>query len=96
MQVERKNLFDYYAELGAGPETAVSGVAQPVEDAFNFLTAGTESTAYTLSSTVFHILNNPQVLKKLCKELDASVEFIRDDFNAKQIQALPYLVYFPT
>lgn len=74
----------------------MSGVAQPVEDAFNFLTAGTESTAYTLSSTVFHILNNPQVLKRLRKELDATVEFIRDDFNAKQIQALPYLVSFPT
>ncbi|KAJ5837013.1 elymoclavine monooxygenase [Penicillium robsamsonii] len=91
VQVGQKNLFDYYAELGAGPETAVSGVAQPVEDAFNFLTAGTESTAYTLSSTAFHILNNPQVFKKLREELDASVDFIRDDFNAKQIQALPYL-----
>nr|L0E2R0.1 RecName: Full=Cytochrome P450 monooxygenase phqM; AltName: Full=Paraherquamide biosynthesis cluster protein M [Penicillium fellutanum]AGA37280.1 P450 monooxygenase [Penicillium fellutanum] len=91
VQVGQKNLFDYYAELGAGPETAVSGVAQPVEDAFNFLTAGTESTAYTLSSTAFHILNNPQVFKKLHEELDASVDFIRNDFNAKQIQALPYL-----
>ncbi|KAJ6103982.1 elymoclavine monooxygenase [Penicillium sp. IBT 18751x] len=90
-QVERKNLFDYYAELDASPETAVSGVAQPVEDAFNFLTAGTESTAYTLSATAFHILNNPHVFKKLRDELDASIEFIRDDFNAKQIQALPYL-----
>lgn len=93
LQSERKNLFDYYAELLAGPETAVSAVAQPAEDAFNFLTAGTESTAYTLSCTLFHILNNPEVFKTLRKELHEAEEFIRYDFDAKRIQALPYLVY---
>ncbi|RAH68800.1 cytochrome P450 [Aspergillus aculeatinus CBS 121060] len=91
LQSERKNLFDYYAELLAGPETAVSAVAQPAEDAFNFLTAGTESTAYTLSCTLFHILNNPEVFKTLRKELHEAEEFIRYDFDAKRIQALPYL-----
>jgi hypothetical protein len=94
--LERKTLFDYYLELDGNPEQMIRTVPQPMEDSFNFLTAGTESTAYSLSCTTFYILKNPEVLQKLREELNASVEFIRDSFDPKRIQALPYLVWSPS
>lgn len=56
------------------------------------MTAGIHTTAYTLSWATFKILNSPSVLAKVQAELEMAKGVIRDEFDPKAIQTLPYLV----
>lgn len=87
----RKSYFDLYLELDNRKDTT-QNVAQVFDGAFNFMTAGIHTTAYTLSWATFNILSSPSVLAKVQSELDEAKAVIRDDFNPKAIQNLPYLV----
>ena len=87
----RKSYFDLYLEIDSRKDT-IQNVAQVFDGAFNFMTAGIHTTAYTLSWATFNILSSPSVLVKVQSELDEAKVAIRDDFDPKAIQNLPYLV----
>ncbi|KIV99247.1 uncharacterized protein PV09_09019 [Verruconis gallopava] len=55
-----------------------------------FMIAGTETTATLLSGLTFHLLKNPEKLKKLTQEIRSSFQ---DDseITIEKLQALPYL-----
>ncbi|OQE41255.1 hypothetical protein PENCOP_c005G06048 [Penicillium coprophilum] len=86
----RKSYFDLYLEIDSRKDS-LPNVAEVFDGAFNFMTAGIHTTAYTLSWATFNILNSPSVLARVQSELDGAKESIRDVFDPKSIQNLPYL-----
>jgi len=87
----RKCYFDLYLEMDSRKDS-IPNVAQVFDGAFNFMTAGIHTTAYTLSWATVNILSSPSVLARVQSELDEAKEFIRDNFDPKAIEKLPYLV----
>jgi cytochrome P450 len=63
-----------------------------VDDAFVFLAAGSDTTAYTLSVATFHILQNKEVLARLRAELKEASRDTRGMFIGRDLANLPYLV----
>ena len=66
-----------------------------VDDAFLFLIAGSDTTAYTLSVGTFHILDNEEVLARLRAELKEAPKDTHGTFIWKDLVNLPYLVRPP-
>lgn len=62
------------------------------DEAFIFLTAGTETTARTLAVTVYHILENPDVLKRLQEELRSVAPTPTTRVPSSVLENLPFLV----
>ena len=56
--------------------------------------AGADTTANALTITHFHILDNPEVHKKLLAELVAALPNKFDPFELRVVEQLPYLVSF--
>lgn len=67
-------------------------VPNPLEDIFNFVAGGSDTTSYTLACAFFYILSSPEIYANLVKELDENAPFIRDTFDYIKIQNLSYLV----
>lgn len=84
-----------YLEIDPDDDKKLKVVPYPLEDIFNFIAGGTDTTAYTTSSAVYYLLRWPNVLSKLQAELDEAIPFIRHSFDHKKIQSLPYLVRIP-
>ncbi|KAE8356476.1 Trichodiene oxygenase [Aspergillus coremiiformis] len=55
------------------------------------LFAGTETTSRTLAITMFYLLSNPDVLKKLRDELDTLPPSEGNEYSLTQLENLPYL-----
>lgn len=70
----------------------VPTLEQLVEDAFLFLLAGSDTTAYTLSVATFHILEHKDVLARLRSELQQALRGDHGTFIWKDLANLPYLV----
>jgi hypothetical protein len=81
-----------YLELDPTNEKKKKAIPYPLEDIFNFIAGGTDTTAYIISCVVYYLLKSPNVLSNLQKELDEAALCIRHKFDHKQIQSLPYLV----
>lgn len=63
-----------------------------LQEAEQFIVAGTETTGYALSVTTFYILQNADIQKMIRQELiDAKIS-INDDLEISSLQNLPYLV----
>ena len=62
------------------------------DEAFIFITAGTETTARTLSILSFHIMNNPDVLKLLREELKTVMPDPKSSVTSSTLENLPYMV----
>nr|AET79203.1 elymoclavine monooxygenase [Claviceps paspali] len=74
-----------------GDDGKKSIVPKPLDDVFNFVAGGADTTAYTTASAIFYILSSPTVCKTLVAELDAHSSIIRDELDYNRIQSLPYL-----
>lgn len=57
-----------------------------------FVAAGTETTASMLSMITFHLLENPDILKKPKSELEIAIPDMSIKPAASQVENLPYLV----
>lgn len=63
-----------------------------LQEAEQFIVAGTETTGYALSVTTFYILQNEDIQKKLRQELvDAHIS-LNEHLDITALQNLPYLV----
>lgn len=56
--------------------------------------AGADTTANALTVTHFHILNNPDIHKRLRTELDAAQPDKFEPLDLRVVENLPYLVSF--
>jgi len=63
-----------------------------VDDAFLFLLAGSDTTAYTLSVATFNILEHKDVLARLQSDLKAAPRDTHGTFVWKDLAHLAYLV----
>jgi len=54
--------------------------------------AGTDTVANALTVTTFHVLNNPETLAKLRKELEEAIPDREGPVNLLVVEQLPYLV----
>jgi cytochrome P450 len=70
-------------------EKSLNNLAQEGQ---NVIGAGADTTANVLSCTTFHILNNPNVLVKLKKELDTAMRDRYGQWDLATAEQLPYLV----
>lgn len=63
-----------------------------LQEAEQFIVAGTETTGYALSVTTFYILQDADIQNKLRQELvDAEIS-LNEDLDIASLQNLPYLV----
>jgi cytochrome P450 len=63
-----------------------------LQEAEQFIVAGTETTGNTLTVTTFHILRNPHVQRALRGELKRAQLLFDENIDLAAIQSLPYLV----
>jgi cytochrome P450 len=56
--------------------------------------AGSDTTAYTLTVLHFHLLDNPQILRTLRKELEGALPDKMRPAELNVVERLPYLVCF--
>lgn len=71
----------------------VPDMQELVDESILFLSAGTDTSSFTLTVAVYHILSNPDVLQKLQQELEELKELCGDQApSLKAIEKLPYLV----
>jgi cytochrome P450 len=62
-----------------------------VQEGQVIVSAGTETTAWCLSVTTFHLLSNPQVLQKLRAELEGAMPKPSETPTLASLEQLPYL-----
>lgn len=62
-----------------------------VDSGFLFLLAGTDSTAYTISCSMFYILNDQKVAENLKAELKEVPQHVLGRFDYEAIADLPYM-----
>ncbi|MCJ1396993.1 hypothetical protein MMC11_000185 [Xylographa trunciseda] len=62
-----------------------------VDEGITLIGAGTVTTAHVLSTTVYHTLANPSILRKLQKELQEFMPDRSSNPNLVQVERLPYL-----
>jgi cytochrome P450 len=58
--------------------------------------AGSESTARTLSTLVYHVLSDLEVLNALREELDQALPDATQSVELTRMERLPYLVRWPS
>lgn len=63
-----------------------------LDEMFSVNTAGTETTARTISVIMFHLLNNKSTLQKLREELSGLAQEIKRPYTHADLERLPYLV----
>lgn len=56
------------------------------------ISAGMETTGNALSFVTYHLLKNPDILRKLREELDTVGQDLTEILEYKQLRELPYLV----
>lgn len=64
-----------------------------IDESILFLSAGTDTTSFSLTMAVYHVLSNPEVKTRLVQELAEFKERCGDrNPSLKDIEQLPYLV----
>lgn len=63
----KQTMFTSLADPALPPEERT--LARLEDEGFVILAAETETIAYSLSVTLFHLLDNPEILSKLCNEV---------------------------
>ena len=66
-------------------------VQRLIDEASSLIAAGTLTTSHTLSITIFHVLNNPDILKRLMDELNAHIPNPESSLSLQLLESLPYL-----
>ena len=62
-----------------------------VTEAISLIAAGTLTTTHMLSSTIYHILNNPPILSRLRAELQTAFPNATTPCSLRNLEKLPYL-----
>ncbi|KAI1658832.1 putative elymoclavine monooxygenase [Daldinia decipiens] len=88
---ERDSHMTRYLNIDPNDQKKVEAVPHPLEDIFNFIAGGSDTTAYSTACAVYYLLSSPDALAKLQAELYDAAPFIREQFDHKKIQSLVYL-----
>lgn len=63
-----------------------------MDESQTLIAAGTVTTAHILTTLTFHLLDNPEILKKLQAELQTVVSDGQSRVPWQQLEQLPYMV----
>lgn len=85
-------MFDLLLEAKPGKDYKVPGMEHLIDEAFLFLAAGVETTAYTLAYATYYLLSDKDVLEKLRAELDGVARDLNGNFEWKHLAISSYLV----
>lgn len=85
----RPNVFAALFDFDLPPEEKT--VPRLTSEGAIMITAGTETTSYTLTMISFHLLSNPGILEKLTRELQGAVKDPKHLPNWPTLETLPYL-----
>ena len=89
---ERTAMFDLLLESNGEKGSQRLDWEQLIDEAFVFISAGIDTTGYTLSCATFYILHTPGVMAKLREEL-LRVPVPEDGrFEWKYVQNMPYVL----
>lgn len=88
-------VFDLMLEPNKKKNYQVPSEKALVDNAFLYILAGADTTAYTLSRATFHILESPSVHNKLRTELDNLPRDEHGRFLWKELAKAPYMVGDP-
>lgn len=86
----RRTVFHELLEKDLPPQELETNVLRG--NAANFLGAGTETTARNLAVTVYYLLQNPEILANLRKELKTLLPKRDSRASLPDLEKLPYLV----
>ena len=87
---QRTIFYDILTNPQVGPEEKTT--RHLMNEAQVLVAAGTVSTGHTLSTTTFHVLDNPEILCKLQDELKTVMPNADASPSWTQLERLPYLV----
>ena len=82
-------LFEDYARLDLPPQDLT--LRAEMDTALMFVTAGFETTAYTMETAIFHVLSNKSIQSRLREELTAACPDPLDIPRWTELEKLPYL-----
>jgi cytochrome P450 len=88
-------IFDALLEHDLDSADGDDSLDKLVDQAFTFLVAGTDSTAYTMACATYYIIRSPGVLETLLAELDAAQLRVNGKFDWNRARRLTYLVSYP-
>lgn len=66
-----------------------------LQEAEQFIVAGSETTGHTLSVTTFYILQDAEIQERIRQELVNADIVLDDNIEITKLQTLPYLVNIP-
>ena len=85
-------MFDLLLDPGSEKDFRVPGMEYLIDEAFLFLAAGVDTTAYVLSYATYYLLSEKGILEKLRAELDDVPRDPNGNFEWRHLSNLPYLV----
>lgn len=85
-------MFDLLLEDNLNKGHHRLSLEQLIDEALIFLTAGTDSTSYSLSAATFYVLHTPVVLQRLQEELRSVPRGEGGRIEWRSVQNLPYMV----
>ena len=88
----RETLFDVLLEPNPDKGYEVPKIEELVDEAFLFLVAGSDTTAYSIACTTFYLLTDKERLTKLRKELKLLPRASDGHLDLANVMGLPYLV----
>ncbi|RQM08076.1 hypothetical protein DH86_00001413, partial [Scytalidium sp. 3C] len=88
-QTAHKTIFNELLESDLPPRE--KSLERLKDEAIVIVGAGTDTVKYALSVACFHILNNPNIHKKLREELIQAMPNPRDTLALSELEPLPYL-----
>ena len=88
----RETIFDVLLEPNPDKGYEVPKLEQLVDEAFLFLVAGSDTTAYSIACTTFYLLTDKERLTKLRKELKLLPRASDGHLDLANVMGLPYLV----
>ncbi|KAJ5636384.1 cytochrome P450 [Penicillium longicatenatum] len=91
----RDTVFDLLLESNDQKNYKVPDMTELVDEAFLFLIAGSDTTAYSMACATYYILTHEDVLSKLKTELSEIPRHDDGRLDCKNLQSLPYLVGMP-
>ncbi|KAJ5656590.1 cytochrome P450 [Penicillium longicatenatum] len=91
----RDTVFDLLLESNDQKNYKVPDMTELVDEAFLFLIAGSDTTAYSMACATYYILTDEDVLSKLKTELSEIPRHDDGRLDCKNLQSLPYLVGMP-
>jgi cytochrome P450 len=89
---ERRKDFMYYLLMAKDPESGRGFTRKELDsDASLMISAGSDTTSITLSSTMFYLLHNPKSLAKVTAEVRSQFVSVDEIRGGDRLQALVYL-----